>query len=332
MNASTQIHLRRSTDEDRHEVVDVCRRALRWADGDRDAAFFQWKHFENPFGASPVWVAVDDVADEGQMIVGVRAMMRWQLAGEGGRSRSMARAVDTATLPSHQGQGIFKQLTLAAVDELASEGTEAIFNTPNDQSRPGYLKMNWEEVGRVPIVVRPRSLRSLGVIARSRVAAEKWGEPTTVGISPTDALADADEIDRALTNRPPPNGWSTPLSVGYLRWRTGFEPLACRIEPLGTSLADGFVVFRIRKRGPMRQLSVLHVVSTSRNGARATIRSLMDATNADLAMASGQELGLGAGMIALPAAGPILTWRRLGSDPSPTMNDLALQLGTIELF
>ncbi len=36
-----------------------------------------------------------------------------------------------------------------AVDELTTDGVDAIVNTPNDKSRPGYLEMGWPEVGRV---------------------------------------------------------------------------------------------------------------------------------------------------------------------------------------
>ncbi len=45
------------------------------------------------------------------------------------------------------------------------DGVDVVFNTPNDQSRPGYLKMGWSEVGRVPVAVRLRSALSARRVA-----------------------------------------------------------------------------------------------------------------------------------------------------------------------
>ena len=65
------------------------------------------------------------------------------------------RAVDTATHPEHQGKGIFKKLTLQLIDEAAKQGYDFIFNTPNAQSTPGYLKMGWKRWGKVPLWIHP---------------------------------------------------------------------------------------------------------------------------------------------------------------------------------
>ena len=64
---------------------------------------------------------------------------------------SAVRAVDTATHPSHQGKGIFKKLTLALVDYCKERNDHFVFNTPNQQSKPGYIKMGWQEAGKLPI-------------------------------------------------------------------------------------------------------------------------------------------------------------------------------------
>ena len=71
------------------------------------------------------------------------------------------RAVDTATDPDYQGRGLFTRLTLQAIDELRAEGVDFVFNTPNDQSRPGYLKMGWQVVGTLPTHVRPTRWRNV---------------------------------------------------------------------------------------------------------------------------------------------------------------------------
>ncbi len=347
MTLTQAISFRRADASDLSAIVGVCGQALQWADGDANAEFFQWKHVANPFGPSPIWVAqvgapvggtvgsgVDGaLGPSGLHIVGVRAMMRWQLQRPGHEPALMTRAVDTATLPAYQGQGIFSRLTTAAITELASEGASSVFNTPNDQSRPGYLKLGWELLGRVPVTVRPRSLGALAAMVRSKTPADKWGQPCHVGLAPAEALAQTDQIERALSDAVVPTAWTTPLSLDYLRWRTGFEPLGCRIQPLGRSLAEGFIVFRVRQRGVLRQLSLLHVVSPSKGqSVRRAISSLLGATGADVALASGGSLGLRAGMVMVPRIGPLMTWKTLASPWKPTLSELDLPLGAIEMF
>ncbi|MEL7208906.1 MAG: GNAT family N-acetyltransferase, partial [Actinomycetota bacterium] len=120
-SGSDSVTVRRASADDLPVIIDVCGTALQWSDLDTDQAFFRWKHLENPWGASPIWVAVD--GEEGgpadpAPIVGVRTMMRWGLNDPSGAAHQAVRAVDTATLPSHQGRGIFSRTTMAAVESL----------------------------------------------------------------------------------------------------------------------------------------------------------------------------------------------------------------------
>ncbi|MFV0258381.1 MAG: GNAT family N-acetyltransferase [Acidimicrobiales bacterium] len=334
------IFVRRAAPGEFSRVIAVCGQALGW-DGNRtDEAFFRWKHEQNPFGPSPIWVAVD-TGEPGDPIVGVRAMMRWGLTAPDGTPWPVVRAVDTATLPAYQGQGIFRRLTGVAVDDLTAAGIRAVFNTPNDRSRPGYLKLGWRLVGRVPVLARVRVTLTGGpstvaAMARSRVAAGRWGERTTAGVDPGDAFAPSGPLGRALRAARPARGWATSLGVDYLRWRTSFPALACRVVALGPSLEDGFIVFRVRQRGRLRQLSLLHTVLTpTSRGVRSTIGEVMAETGADLVLAAGSgpvASLLAAGLAPLPGAGPRLTWRPLASATVPDRRHLALDLGTIELF
>jgi GNAT superfamily N-acetyltransferase len=326
--SSTQVGLevRRAADHELDAVVAVCAAALEWDPSEPNAAFFGWKHRDNPFGPSPTWVAVED-----GRIVGVRAMMRWQLR-RGGAIRSMVRAVDTATLPSHQGKGIFSRLTGQAIRDLAEQGVDAVFNTPNDKSRPGYLKMGWQELGRVPVSVRPRTPAALVAMARSRVPADRWGIPTTVGSEPAEVLSDDEALERLVSQADQPAGWSTPMSAEYLRWRTGFGPLRCRILTLGNSISDGLVSFRLRRRGALVQLSVLDVVvpRTGHGALGRALGGLLRDTGADVALMTGARPG--PLVVPLPRTGPIVTWRPLAWNDVPSLDDVALPLGALELF
>jgi len=113
----------------------------------RTSAFWQWKHFQNPFGPSLMMVAVS------RGVLGLRAFLRWQFH-VGTQTLSAIRAVDTATHPTHRRHGVFATLTHRTVERARDEGVDLIFNTPNQQSLPGYVKLGWSYVGRPPMLVR----------------------------------------------------------------------------------------------------------------------------------------------------------------------------------
>ncbi|NUN06074.1 MAG: GNAT family N-acetyltransferase [Bdellovibrio sp.] len=114
-------------------------------------AFWRWKHEDNHFGSSYGLYAQDEAQ---ALAVGLRVLMRWQFRAKDGQMQQAVRAVDTATHPAYQRLGIFSQLTRQAVEDLKQEGVDLIFNTPNAQSLPGYLKMGWQVVAKWPLYIR----------------------------------------------------------------------------------------------------------------------------------------------------------------------------------
>jgi GNAT superfamily N-acetyltransferase len=179
--AAPEVTVRPASEHDLPAIFAVARRSLGWEDGPATEQHFAWKHFENPFGPSPMWVA-----EVGERIAGFRTFLRWEFCTGTGEVRRAVRAVDTATDPDFQGRGIFTTLTLGALDELRADGVDFVFNTPNDQSRPGYLKMGWQVIGRLPLAVRPTHLTGLVQIARARLPATRGALPTTAGPGPRD--------------------------------------------------------------------------------------------------------------------------------------------------
>lgn len=143
------MEIRKATQNDIPKIIQVLKASLGEDKLELSERVWTFKHIDNPFGSSIVYVAV-----ENEIIIGVRALMRWEWHC-GSKKYSALRAVDTATHPYHRGKGIFKKLTLKAVENSKSIGDHFIFNTPNDQSRPGYLKMGWKEVGKIMVGIKP---------------------------------------------------------------------------------------------------------------------------------------------------------------------------------
>jgi GNAT superfamily N-acetyltransferase len=323
----TDLVVRRAHPEETDAIVDLAGAALGWDDDPRNRDLFEWKHRANPFGASPTWVA-----ESGGTLVGFRTFLRWRWEGPGGRTVPAVRAVDTATHPDHQGRGIFTRLTLGALDELADDGVEIVFNTPNHQSRPGYLRMGWRNLGRVPVAVRPRA-GSLPRLAAARRPADKWSEPTDVGLPAPEALADHRAVARLLAARPLPDRLTTARTATYLTWRYGFGPMHYRALLIGDRIDEGVVLFRLRRRGPALEATVCETIGLDgrpRLIGRA-VAELLDATGADYAIGTRRTLPHGAAL-PLPRQGPVLTWRDVQPAPPAALDDFHLTLGDIELF
>jgi GNAT superfamily N-acetyltransferase len=265
------IHVRPYDQADEPAVLDLLTAALGGGpSGSRSPEFFRWKHLENPFGRSLLLVA----ETEGK-VVGLRAFMRWRfVSGEG--SVRAARAVDTVTHPDHQGKGIFSKLTREAVELLRSD-TDLIFNTPNGQSGPGYLKMGWRAVGQMPIRIRVR--RPIG-FAKGLGSARSIEARPSRGIDVQAPLA-ADLLDESIV-RPlledaatTDDRFSTPMSAEYLLWRYARSPLEYRAIALDSgSGVRGVAIFRVRPRGTLWEASVSDLLV--RRGDDAAMRTLLD--------------------------------------------------------
>lgn len=321
-----ELHYRRADESDRSAILDLLRVALGREVDDRYEALFSWKHVENAFGPSPAWVACD-----GDRLAGFRTLMRWEFL-DGDRVVRAVRAVDTATHPDYQGRGIFTKLTLHALDELAAEGVDFVFNTPNDQSRPGYLKMGWQVVGQLPTVVRPTHWTRVARIAKARVPAERWSTPSTAGIDARDALGDDRALATLLDGRGPSAGLATRVTAEFLRWRFGTPLLGYRAIVAEGGLGHGLAIFRVRARGSAKEAALVALLTRAgdRRAAAKLVRSVARAADADYVLALGGPTRSPGGLMRLPKVGPILTWKPVCAPAPPTRWDLTL--GDIELF
>jgi GNAT superfamily N-acetyltransferase len=308
-------------------ILDLVALAMGEERTDRDDRFYSWKHLDNPFGPSPAWVACDD-----ETVVGFRTFLRWDFLLDGAVTRA-ARAVDTATHPDYQGRGIFTELTLAGLEDLTAEGVQLIFNTPNDKSRPGYLKMGWTQVGRLPAWVHVTKPWSALRLLRSRVAAEKWSLPTERAAAADLVLADDRGLEALLASQPPVTGCTTRRTPAYLRWRYSFEPLAYRAVTGPSGAADGVVVFRLRRRGRCVEAAVDEILVPGAEPAavRRLLRTAVRQAGADYALVLSPARP-SRSWLRLSGQGPILTTRPLDGTAPLALDAWHLSLGDVELF
>jgi GNAT superfamily N-acetyltransferase len=270
----TDLVVRSYGDEDESEVLDLLRGSLGGGPaGQRTPEYFRWKHLENPFGRSYMIVA----ESEGR-IIGFRALMRWRFRIED-HTIEAVRPVDTVTHPDHRGRGVFSRLTHTALDSIRDE-VDLVFNTPNSNSLPGYLKMGWQVVGQVPVwirVCRPASYVVWKLRGRQVGGEPQLERPIVAAPSAAEVLADDAVTGLLQAEEVPSWGYSTASSVAYLRWRYATAPLlgyhAVREERNGNLI--GLAFFRVRPHGSLWGLSVGDLIV--RPGDVRTARRLLGA-------------------------------------------------------
>lgn len=333
--AKVQVEVRPYRDEDEVAVLDLLEASLGdGPGGGRTHDFFAWKHLDNPFGRSFMLVAVMDGG-----VVGLRAFMRWTFTAGGGEVKAV-RAVDTATHPDYQGLGIFTKLTTAALERLTEEA-DFVFNTPNDKSKPGYLKMGWRVVGELPISVKVRRPVRFARGFRSLRATTPGSAAVPVidaaGFSEL-AISDGELETLLRASRGTDNRLTTAHSAASLRWRYGRSP---HLDYRAVGGADGLVIFRVRSRGPLWEATVAEVLvgEDDAGAARSLLRDAARSADVDhmtCLLPSGSAALKGArrtGFVRSPI-GMTLTARPLqaGSPDPLNMRSWALSLGDVEVF
>jgi len=268
----TALHVRPYVAADEPAVLALLVGALgEGPSGARTPDFFRWKHLENPFGESMLLVA----ELEGE-IVGLRAFLRWEFT-LGDRSLRAVRAVDTATREDQRGKGIFSTLTKAALAELRTD-TDLVFNTPNGSSRPGYLKMGWQEVGRVPVWVKVRRPIAFarGLRSASSVTTRPAREIDVDAPLASAGLGDDAELRAFLEQLDrPADRLATPYTPEYLEWRYANAPLGYRaIVVRDAGRIRGIAIFRVRPRGVLWEATIAEILV--RPGDRAAASDLFD--------------------------------------------------------
>ena len=337
---STDYAVRPYRDDDEPAVVRLIDEALVVGPGGAPPSrFFRWKHLDNPFGRSFMLVA-----DDGGRIIGLRAFMRWTFRA-GGAPRSAVRAVDTATDEAHRGRGVFSRLTSEALEALRGD-VDFVFNTPNRQSGPGYLKLGWRMVGKIPVRVRVRRPLRFVLGARSATDGVPAGAALRSGAETADsALADADAVAELLAEGDEAgHRLATPRDLRYLRWRYGAAPVldygAVRLESGGT--LRGLAIFRLRERGRLRETSLAELIVRPGDtaSARRLLREVRRAAPSDHVVChfatgtTAAAAALRAGFLPAPA-GPVFVVRPLAQDVRPDplrLESWALSLGDVEVF
>jgi GNAT superfamily N-acetyltransferase len=336
--STSEMQVRPYRAEDEEQLLAVLSASLGGGPaGPWSSTFLRWKHLENPFGASLMLVA-----EMAGRIVGLRAFLRWRFRAAD-RTMTALRAVDTATHPDYHRRGIFSQLTREALI-VARDQADLVFNTPNEKSLPGYLKLGWGVVGRVPVMLRIRRpirvLKGIRLIGGTQATA---GVPSVVAPPAAEVLAQVGRLARLLEGDETQPRWHTPRDEAYLRWRygTGTSLDYRAIVEDGSDGIEGLGIFRVRQRRGMWESVVaeLLVPTGDRSMARRILRRIVKAAPVDYVVGSmvteaATPAARRTGFIHSPrgitlVANPL----RDGLEPNPlSLGSWAVTLGDLEVF
>ena len=303
---------------DSEQILSLLGVSLGWDDDARYRELFAWKHERNPFGPSLAWVVErgGESWPSACSCDGCSAAAVHAARGAGGRHRDAPRP--PGPRPVHGAD-------THALEACRAEGVAFVFNTPNAQSRPGYLKLGWREVG------RPRLSRGHAVGRRRH----RRPEPR-----PGRAVVGADRRRRrhrvvarrgrslAGTAAGVVDGPDVADGVGrrFARWRYGLPELHYRVvddRRRRSSCASGAAAPAGSSWSPSSSATptapTAWSIDTLRRSARPTPCASAARTSA-------------VGFVPVPGGGPILTWRAVCDHGPPPLPNWDLCLGDLELF
>ncbi|PZX50279.1 N-acetylglutamate synthase-like GNAT family acetyltransferase [Algoriphagus ratkowskyi] len=309
---------RKANSEDLPAIISLLKVSLGESLIPKSEELWKWKHISNPFGASPMLVA-----DDNGLICGVRVFLRWEFR-QGKKLIKACRAVDTAIHPDYQGKGLFKNLTLSLVEELKEEGVDLIYNTPNSQSTPGYLKMDWEKWGKLPLKMHFNlSLRK----SKNQTFSDDWSSITPL-------------FDKIENGTYTPEEIRTNLVSGYLHWRY----VSCPLFPYHL-ISDGatyLLIYRIKEGKIGRELRIVDFFElpgfgeNEKKQLNSRLKTVQKNNGVRFTSFSGlqykKELPIELGHMPVMSIGPEVTLRKVANLEDVLNMPWAWSLGDLEVF
>jgi len=130
--------------EFKRQVVEL-QRHLWGPDVALNAAYLEWKHEHNPYVETPlIYLALC-----GGQVVGMRGMFgaKWQI-GHPCQTFFGPCAGDSVIAPDHRNRGLYRKLTMAALNDLTNSGHTYVFSlSANKIAYWGSLAMGWRGIG-----------------------------------------------------------------------------------------------------------------------------------------------------------------------------------------
>jgi ribosomal protein S18 acetylase RimI-like enzyme len=333
--------VRRYRSDDLPGVIDLLAdRFDGWRAHDDPAAFFRWKHEENPTGRSSMFVT--EAADG--RIVGFRSFMRWPLT-TGTAGVQAVRGTDAAVHPDHQRRGLWTEMTRQDLAGMPMD-LSLMFAHGNERSRAGYAKLGWPQVGRFPLRVQVLRPVRVGLAAARREGRSAARSPFSVdgpaALEPAGVLlADPGRLQPLFDELRAQESLRTCWTPEFLLWRFLAPPgLSYRGVVIEASHGPvGLLLGEHRRRGPLLEFRVAcELVRPGDRHGRRALRRAAERAGADYVtrlFAGGPDDALSRRApkeVSLPSAGTSLLAVGREEFRVPGPQGWALQLGDLESY
>jgi GNAT superfamily N-acetyltransferase len=223
-------------------------------------AWFEWKHFQSPFGPAILHLAWEAGHD---LPIGVVALGRTRTTTTSGTTIPTAFIYETFTQPEFRGRGVLTALLTSIEDSAPLAGLDAVFALPNPMARRGYQKSHYAPVLPARAWVKPT--------AKTLTHPRRLKQLAGSGGFRTDPPRAADAA--GLSNGVPLGTVHTARDETVWRWRLGGQPVSAYDT---VRLGSGWAVIRTGMRGSLREVQILSVLRDP--GSRASLRTLLRQT------------------------------------------------------
>ncbi|MGQ2106383.1 GNAT family N-acetyltransferase [Ornithobacterium rhinotracheale] len=306
------MEIRKFNKEDIPRIIDLLVSNFDAFDKEDTLEKFTYKHFENPFGESVIYIAIID-----NEIAGMRSFMQWKWQKNNQKFNSY-RAVDAVTHHNHLRKGIFTTLTKACLDDI-EKNKGLLFNTPNHKSLKGNLKLGWQEIGKISFIAHP--------------CIYELSPNHSNEFSPNQNLWCDSLFEQANVKKIAENRLFTPVNKEYLEWRYLKNPFV-KYNCIYNS--DYFVACYVKKHSKFNELRISEIIYSDKNAfsqIKKFIKSLAQKNKCRVITTAQERLSLLSKKLNI---GPIMVCNnlthKLDNEYVLDLKNWNYELGDLELF
>lgn len=204
--------------------------------------WFHWKFEGSPYGKTILACAFD-----GNEVVGCVGIGFGQMT-YGDKSLSCALSYETFVHPDYQGCHLFTKLTKLAEEECVNQGVDVLYNFPNRNSLPGFIKRGWTKIRLSSYKIK---------LCKPFKCLMKFKEMRKGFVSCDSNLENIKNTDIIDCGRFSQDGIFIPQwSKKYLEWRFLTHPVG---HYWIYNENDVIAIFRIGYKGTLKQAELLHI-------------------------------------------------------------------------
>lgn len=142
------------SEQEKKQILDLISRTFGNSEF-ADPSYYDWIYRKNSQGKPLIILANDEENDDA--IIGMEPIIPMKLIIEGNTVLS-SLSCNSAVNPNYRGRGIFSNLISSISKESAKKGFVGIYGVPNKNSYGIFMREGFEDVTRLPLLVRPLKL------------------------------------------------------------------------------------------------------------------------------------------------------------------------------